>query len=308
MKVLIIEDDPSVNYFLREVAQAAGHETEYAETGEAGLLKFDAFLPDLIFSDVNLPDIDGLKVLERIRKRNRDVAFIVVTGLGSVDIAVRALQLKANNFLQKPIRFEVINSLLQKYDQMSKVSHLRDEVSRMVIRRDLKMVLPTRLDIIGSAVELLVREASSWLSEQERFGIQLGLYELITNAVEHGNLAITYEEKHRALFEGPYRLQELIDRRMADPLLAHRQVSIEFKQTNDRLDWIIQDEGEGFNWVEIPSPLDSENQERLNGRGIFLARFQFDSLDFIGNGNKVRVSRKVSAAADATPSPEKIAV
>ena len=308
MKVLIIEDDPSVRYFLRQVAEAAGHDADEAATGAEGFEKYDTFAPDLIFTDVHLPDIDGLNILERIRKRNRDVMVIVVTGLGSVDIAVRALQLKANNFLQKPIRVEVINSLLQKYDQMLRVSHLRDEVSRMVVHRDLKMVLPTRLDLIGSAVDLLVREASPWLDEQERFGVQMGLFELVTNAMEHGNLGITYDEKNDALFEGPYRFQELIERRLSDPILAQRQVSIEFKQTNERLDWTIQDEGEGFDWVAVPNPLESEEQERLNGRGIFLARFQFDTLEYIGNGNKVRMTRKISGPINTTSDPEKIAV
>ncbi|MCC6546173.1 response regulator [Candidatus Sumerlaeota bacterium] len=308
MKILVIEDDPSVNLFLREVAKAAGHETASAETGEQGLQRYADFAPDLILADVHLPDIDGLKVLEKIRRRNSDVIFIVVTGLGSVDIAVRALQLKANNFLHKPVRVELIKSLLQKYDQRLKVTHLRGEVSRMVVRRDLRMVLPSRLEIIGSAVEVLVREAAPWLNEQEQFGIQLGLHELLTNAVEHGNLAITYEEKHRALSEGPHQFQQLVERRMVHPIYGQRQVTVEFNQTNDRLDWVIQDEGDGFDWAGVPSPLDSENQERLNGRGIFLARFQFDALEYIGNGNKVRVSRQVPAPTDVTPDPDKIAV
>ncbi len=100
----------------------------------------------------------------------------------------------------------------------------------------------------------------------------------------------------------------MIERRLSDPVLAQRQVSIEFKQTNERLDWTIQDEGEGFDWVAVPNPLESEEQERLNGRGIFLARFQFDTLEYIGNGNKVRMTRKISGPINTTSDPEKIAV
>jgi CheY-like chemotaxis protein/anti-sigma regulatory factor (Ser/Thr protein kinase) len=296
MKVLIVEDDPSVNYFLREVASNTGHEVLCAENGEEALACFDEFQPDLVLSDLKMPKVDGLKLLERIRRRSRDVLFIIMTGAGSEEYAVRALELRANNYLQKPIRFEVIVALLQKYEQMLRVTHLREEVGRMVVRRDLRMVIPSRLEFVGSVVEELVREASAWLSIEERFGVQLGLYELITNAIEHGNLCISYEEKNKALFDGPFHFQELVARRLADPRLAGREVQIDFRQTESRLEWQIVDEGDGFNWMDIPNPLDGLNQERLNGRGIFLARFQFDELNYFGNGNKVRAVKRFDEA------------
>lgn len=300
MKVLVVEDDPSVSYFLREVISTAGHEAATAADGLEGLNLFDSFAPDLVFSDLKMPGMDGLELLARIRRMSRETVFVMMTGFGSEELAIRALELKANNYLQKPIRFEVINSLLQKYEAILRAGRARMEAGRMISRLDLRMAIPSRLDHVMIVVDLLVQEASPWLSENERFGVQLGLYELVTNAIEHGNLEIGFEEKSSALEVGTNRYAELVRRKMQQSALATRMATIEFRQNPERLEWVIQDEGSGFNWNQLPNPLSIDFQERLSGRGIFLARFQFDELTFHGNGNKVKAVKFLPPLSDDT--------
>lgn len=295
MKVLIIEDDPSIGYFLSEVVSSAGHEVEVVDDGGKAVERFEMLHPELIICDIMLPNRDGFQILEEIRSRDHDVVFIMMTGQGTEEFAMRALELRANNYLHKPIRFEMITALLEKYSDQIRSRTVRREIGLMVTRRETTLELGNRLDRVADVVEYLVNEASTWLSPDERFSVQLGLYELIINAIEHGNLAITYDEKSKALYGSPASLSDLIRKRQQDPRFGNRRVRVDFRFNGERLEWVVTDEGQGFNWYSLPNPLAMENQENLNGRGIFLARIQFDELTFLGCGNKVRAIKRYTA-------------
>lgn len=299
MKVLIIEDDPSVGFFLEEVASSASHDVRRAVDGDKGLELFYEFQPDMILSDLMLPGIDGMEILERVRSKDNDVVFIMLTGYGSEEMAIRALELRANNYLHKPIRHEALTGLLDKYGELIRSRTRKEEVRRMVTRRHTEVVMSNRMELVSEIVNMLVEEAAPSLTESERFGIQLGLYELIVNAIEHGNLGISFQEKNACLFDSSEKYNELLRSRLSDENLAAKRVTIEFRYSAGRLEWLIEDEGEGFDWYSLPNPLSRENQSNLSGRGIFLASFQFDELSFLGNGNRVRAVKKVNPQEQA---------
>ena len=100
MKVVVIEDEPAVGYFLQEVVETLGHQCFLAPDGEAGLARFQEESPDLIFSDYQLPKVSGLDVLKKVREEDSGVIFILMTGHGSEEFAAAALRLQANNYLQ----------------------------------------------------------------------------------------------------------------------------------------------------------------------------------------------------------------
>jgi len=119
--------------------------------------------------------------------------------------------------------------------------------------------------------------------EPER--VVVGLTELLVNAVEHGNLGITYREKAALLESG--QLQAEIERRLALPELATRRVKATLHRTDDAVVTTIEDEGEGFDW----RPYDDYDPERAldpNGHGIAIARgVSFDEVTYRGRGNVV---------------------
>lgn len=113
----------------------------------------------------------------------------------------------------------------------------------------------------------------------------VGLVELLLNAVEHGNLAIGYQGKSKHLEEGDFNKE--IERRYGLPDYMSRKAHIEYRRENNRIVFIIRDEGEGFNWRQYmdfsPSRLTHKH-----GRGIAIASsLGFSSVDYQGSGNKV---------------------
>lgn len=112
----------------------------------------------------------------------------------------------------------------------------------------------------------------------------VGFWELLSNAIEHGNLGIDLDLKTRLLNEGKF--EEEVARRHALPEYRNRTVTAEFRSEPDRTLLKVSDEGEGFDFEDI---LNREmTLDRPNGRGIKLAQqFGFDRLEYLGKGNVV---------------------
>ena len=99
--VLLIDDDVDVLRAIGNAFERLGYEVTRELSGEAGLATFDRQRPEVVILDLRLPGMDGMEVLEALRKRG--AAVILLTGQSDVETAVRAMQLGAENFLTKPV-------------------------------------------------------------------------------------------------------------------------------------------------------------------------------------------------------------
>ncbi len=79
---------------------------------------------------------------------------------------------------------------------------------------------------------------------------------------------------------------------MNNSTLSQRKIFVDFKQKDGYCEWIITDEGDGFDYKSIPDPTHGAQLMELNGRGIFITNFLFDEMEYLGKGNQVRVRKK----------------
>src|SRR5258708_22122297 len=101
-RILVIDDDQGVRDSMARMLRGAGFNVETASTGEEGVSAAKGNVYDVILSDMRMPGISGLEVLQRLRELRVDSAFIVMTGFGTIDTAVEAMKLGAVDFVQKP--------------------------------------------------------------------------------------------------------------------------------------------------------------------------------------------------------------
>ena len=116
-RILYIEDDPGLSQLVRVKLQAEGYRVELCATGAEGLAAFDEALHDIVIVDYQLPDYNGLQVLEALVARGVTTPVIVATGAGSEEIAVRAMKLGAADYINKETSgkfFQLLPSLLEK--------------------------------------------------------------------------------------------------------------------------------------------------------------------------------------------------
>jgi DNA-binding NtrC family response regulator len=102
--VLIIDDDPDVQEVLKDRLESLGYRAVAALSGREGLDLLDSEGPEMVFLDIELPDMNGLEALKAIKKRQNDVAVVIITAYGTIERAVQAMKDGAYDFVAKPLK------------------------------------------------------------------------------------------------------------------------------------------------------------------------------------------------------------
>jgi DNA-binding NtrC family response regulator len=113
-KILVIDDEKAVQYFLDKTLQKKGYEVLLAGTGEEGVKLYEAERPELVLLDLKLPDLDGLAVLKRLKTIDGDVLSIIITAHGEIPSAVTAMRMGAYDYITKPFEMEVLGLSIEK--------------------------------------------------------------------------------------------------------------------------------------------------------------------------------------------------
>jgi two-component system nitrogen regulation response regulator NtrX len=113
MQVLLIDDERAIRRALREILEFEGCVVEEAENGDQALDKLNSHQFDLIFSDIKMPQMDGLELLDRVLELGIDVPVIMISGHGTVETAVGAIKKGAFDFIEKPLDLNRILVLLR---------------------------------------------------------------------------------------------------------------------------------------------------------------------------------------------------
>lgn len=117
MKILVIDDEKPTLSMFKLFLTAYGYEVFTAETGEKGLALFNEVRPQIVFTDIKMPGMDGLEVLREIRKTHIHSQVIIITGHGDMEKAVEALDLDASDFINKPVERQALNSALARAEK-----------------------------------------------------------------------------------------------------------------------------------------------------------------------------------------------
>ncbi len=142
-RAVVIDDDPLSREFLVEALRTSGYRVEEAATGEDGVECVRRYEPELLLTDLRLPGMDGIQVLQSCRERNPELAVVVLTAFGTVERAVEAMQSGAEDFLLKPVSPEQIDVIL---GRLTARRRLQKE------NRAMKVSLPADADVFEDIV------------------------------------------------------------------------------------------------------------------------------------------------------------
>jgi len=114
LKILVVDDDPLVREFLQDALCQLGHEVAVVQSGIEGLNALLTQEFDLVICDMMMPKMDGLEFLKAVKGRKLSADVVIVTGFASIESAVEALKLGAYDYIQKPVRHELLLSLVNR--------------------------------------------------------------------------------------------------------------------------------------------------------------------------------------------------
>ena len=116
-RILLIDDEEGIRKVMAIDLEDAGYAVWTAASGEQGLETFIREQPALVLTDIKMPGMDGIEVLRRIKAINPEAEVIIITGHGEMEVAIRALQLEASDFITKPIHHEALNIALKRAEE-----------------------------------------------------------------------------------------------------------------------------------------------------------------------------------------------
>jgi DNA-binding response OmpR family regulator len=283
---LLIVDDTHINQVLIcKYLQHANYQLDIANDGEeawamlqAAPEKYDAVLLDRM-----MPGIDGMEVLRRIKQdaKLKFLPVIMQTTASSPEECAEGMSAGAYYYLTKPYIPDVMRAVVS--------TALRDRSERLMESSSYEMMCMGFQHLDNAYFTFRTPKEARQIAElvsnlcPSRDEAHMGLMELMLNAVEHGNLGISYDEKTHLITEES--LQVELERRLSLPEYSNKIASIRFSRSCKELIFTIQDEGNGFNWHDFME-MNFARMMDNHGRGIAMSRsISFSNLEYLGNGN-----------------------
>lgn len=288
LRILAVDDEEFNLDIMGEYFEEANFNVSFARDGIDALeiLKYDQNF-DVIVLDRMMPRMDGMEFLKKIKqvKSCKDIPVIMQTAASSAEQVAEGVKSGVYYYLSKPYAKDVFLAIIR----AASSDHKAKQAAREQLGQFSKAVsflehakfhfkTPEEAKLISALV-------GSALPEPEKMII--GLTELTVNAVEHGNLGITYAEKVALKLSEQWEAE--INKRLAIPTNANKTAILEITKQNNNLKIIVSDEGAGFEWQKFMK-FDPARLMDPSGRGIMmLMNSGFKEVKYLGSGNIVEL-------------------
>ncbi len=235
-----------------------------------------------VFMNLNCINGDALDFVHLLKQDFPELPILALLEEKNQAMTINLLQGGVFACLELPINpYEVaynvgkiVANSLEAYNPFA----LRYEERTIVMPNDFSLVTPVAKNLVDTSIPP---------NDKRRYHVILGLTEIINNAIEHGNLGISSDEKSNALKASRF-FSLAIERANQEPYKS-RVVTIRARVYPDQrsTEYLVADQGMGFDWKSLPDPKDNENLLKRHGRGILIARYAFDEVSYNDLGNQV---------------------
>lgn len=288
--ILIIDDDPINLEVLEDYLKLginADHEIIRATNGKEGLDALHKHVDsiDVILLDRMMPVMSGIDFLHEFNKNvlYKSIPVIMQTASDQHEHMVEGFQLGVYHYLIKPLSPNTLNSIVQSAIQF--YTHHRVLTAEVKNTKNLFKYIEHAAFQIRTLEDVNVMSVSLASLFPDPTRVVNGISEILVNAIEHGNLGITYDEKTQLNLN--HKWEDEIVRRLGLPENQNKNVTITFYRTDGDYTLNVKDHGAGFNYKKYLN-FDPSRGTDNHGRGIaFANNLSFDSLQYLGCGNEV---------------------
>tara|TARA_R110002049_G_scaffold2750_2_gene21534 strand:- start:345396 stop:346292 length:897 start_codon:yes stop_codon:yes gene_type:complete len=294
-RVLLVEDSRTQAAEITMLLENGSHDVCHAENGRLGqeMLENDAF--DVVVTDLEMPEMNGLQLVEAMQLDFAHVPAILVTSRGSEQLATEALRKGAASYVPKDSLPTLLNDAItdvlgvirgdSSYAKL--ISTLRKNVFEFELDNDGELISP----LVGLMLQVVSGMGTVGGMQLVRLGV--AIEHSLLNAMYRGNLELSREEtpSDNAIVYDDATNDAIVSRRSESPY-CDRKVMFEATATSDEVRIMIRDQGPGFDTSIVPAPGDPDSMDTEKGRGLRLMSSFVDELRFNDKGNEVTMIKR----------------
>jgi CheY-like chemotaxis protein/anti-sigma regulatory factor (Ser/Thr protein kinase) len=284
--ILVVDDSQLEQRFVARLLEAeGGWKMLFARNGLEALEILARDPPALVLTDMQMPKMDGLTLVEKIREKYPLVPVVLMTGSGSERVAVEALKAGAADYVPKQALAHDLAPVLERVLSVRQAEHRRFRVLAGMTRRSSQFVLENDPSLVPPLVAMfredLLEIGLCDLTGATRAGV--ALEEALLNAILHGNLEVSSELRETS----DEAFHQLAAARRTQSPYRDRRVRVTARMSPSRAAFVIADEGPGFDVTKLPDPTDLRFIDRPSGRGVLLMRAFMSVVSYNPTGNRV---------------------
>lgn len=297
MATILVVDDSAVDRRLVGglVQKVLPCSVQYAANGVEALAQMHGDLPDLILTDLNMPVMDGLELVNYVRDHHPEVPIVLITAYGSEALAVEALAKGAATYVPKSQLAAQLPGTIQNVLSMTFVHRSYEQLIHCLSKADFQFVLENEPNLVDPLVDLVQQMVASvaLCDFTGRLQIGVALKEALLNAIFHGNLEISSSEVQNVQ-QGLIEENDLslVEEHRMRPEFKDRKVHIDIHISADEARFVIRDEGKGFDVAKVYDPKKRLAVEPEGPRGLALMRTFMDEICFSETGNQITMVKR----------------
>lgn len=291
-RILVVDDEELIREVIaKKVETSLGYEAIEASNGKEALQRIEESPPDLIITDLRMPEMDGLQLLSEIRAQHRTTPVIILTGYGSMEDAMAAIRLGASSFLRKPFDINEVIALVENIFAVQQEHVDIKDMTPFIRNQSFTLKLPNNYLYLSKAISYVFATIrDNWQIQSAALNdLKVALYESLLNAFEHGNLRVNKATKERCLLSGHHVYRKYLLEQMNLEENRRKAITVFVSIDPIRAEIKVLDEGEGFDYSHIYEDLDTGTFLKTYGRGLFLIKTLMDEVSFSARGSMIRI-------------------
>lgn len=292
---LVVDDSPLDRKLVGGLLEKKlGWKVEYAVSGAEALARIKQHPPDLVITDISMPEMDGLELVQHIREGFPEIPVILMTAYGSDLLAVEALERGAASYVPKS---QLASRLAETADSVLRIAEQNRERERLfecLEYIEFEYVLENEPELIQPLISVVQQTLAGvrFTDFPGRLQMGIALKEALLNALFHGNLEIKKEEieavSDRLLEEDEL---SLVEQRRREPPYRDRRIRVRIRITREEAVFTVTDDGRGFDVQKVIGTKE-QTPELEQRRGVALMRTFMDEVLFNEKGNQVTLIKK----------------
>jgi CheY-like chemotaxis protein/anti-sigma regulatory factor (Ser/Thr protein kinase) len=297
MTTVLVVDDllPQRQLAAGLLAKQGDYEVVFARDGKEALARLAGQPADLVLTDIVMPEMDGVELLQAVRRDYPHVPVILMTASGSEQLAVQALREGAASYVPKRVLAYRLGDTVRSVLAAARAERTHVELQRRLVSQEFAFRLENDDELLLSVPAYLkpYLVAAGLTDRAALLRTHMALEEALVNALYHGNLEVGAVLREK----DPAALYQLAARRAKEEPYQERKIHVRVRLTADQAEFSVRDEGPGFDPTTLPPPTDVTSLDGQGGRGVLLMRTFMDEVRYDATGNEVTMSKRLHPAS-----------